>query len=157
MRASSARMPWEPAPGEARPRGCNAGVAALGRRGIRALRPAVLIARKFVKPKLRQREEIWSRIAAPGALGGKPLGAQGIKAGEGERLSRPDAVRCADGSRGAQSAWAYGLGYRRSMQAALDAVHPGVERMQLSARSGEGLEAFRMWLERAPARATAGA
>jgi hydrogenase nickel incorporation protein HypB len=38
----------------------------------------------------------------------------------------------------------------------LDAVHPGVERMRLSARTGEGLEAFRAWLERAPARATAG-
>ena len=38
----------------------------------------------------------------------------------------------------------------------LDAVHPGVERMQVSARTGEGLEAFRAWLERAPSRATAG-
>jgi hydrogenase nickel incorporation protein HypB len=38
----------------------------------------------------------------------------------------------------------------------LDAVHPGVERMRLSARTGEGLEAFRAWLERAPSRATAG-
>ena len=37
----------------------------------------------------------------------------------------------------------------------LDAVHPGVERMQLSARTGEGLEAFREWLEQAPSRAAA--
>jgi hydrogenase nickel incorporation protein HypB len=30
---------------------------------------------------------------------------------------------------------------------ALDAVHPGVERMQVSARTGEGVEAFRDWLQ----------
>jgi hydrogenase nickel incorporation protein HypB len=29
----------------------------------------------------------------------------------------------------------------------LDAVHPGVERMQVSARTGEGVEAFRDWLQ----------
>jgi hydrogenase nickel incorporation protein HypB len=32
----------------------------------------------------------------------------------------------------------------------LDAVHPGVETMQLSARTGEGVEEFRSWLERVP-------
>src|SRR3954449_9406651 len=37
----------------------------------------------------------------------------------------------------------------------LDAVHPGVERMQVSARTGEGLDGFREWLERAPARTAA--
>jgi hydrogenase nickel incorporation protein HypB len=37
----------------------------------------------------------------------------------------------------------------------LDAVHPGVERMLLSARTGEGLEALKAWLERAPSRAVA--
>jgi hydrogenase nickel incorporation protein HypB len=31
---------------------------------------------------------------------------------------------------------------------ALDAVHPGVERMQVSARTGEGVGAFREWLQR---------
>jgi hydrogenase nickel incorporation protein HypB len=31
---------------------------------------------------------------------------------------------------------------------ALDAVHPGVERMHLSARTGEGVDAFRDWLQR---------
>ena len=31
----------------------------------------------------------------------------------------------------------------------LDAVHPGVARMEVSARSGEGVEAFRDWLVRA--------
>lgn len=35
----------------------------------------------------------------------------------------------------------------------LDAVHPGVETIQLSARTGEGVEEFRSWLERVPARA----
>jgi len=33
----------------------------------------------------------------------------------------------------------------------LDAVHPGVATMQVSARTGEGVEAFREWLERVPA------
>jgi hydrogenase nickel incorporation protein HypB len=37
----------------------------------------------------------------------------------------------------------------------LDAVHPGVERMLVSARTGEGVEAFRGWLERLVARAGA--
>ncbi len=37
----------------------------------------------------------------------------------------------------------------------LDAVHPGVETIQLSARTGEGVDAFRDWLERVPARAGA--
>jgi hydrogenase nickel incorporation protein HypB len=32
----------------------------------------------------------------------------------------------------------------------LDAVHPGVRTMQLSARTGEGVEEFREWLERVP-------
>ena len=34
----------------------------------------------------------------------------------------------------------------------LDAVHPGVERMQVSARTGEGVDAFREWLQRRPPR-----
>ena len=37
----------------------------------------------------------------------------------------------------------------------LDAVHPGVERMLVSARTGEGVDAFRDWLVRLPARAGA--
>ena len=37
----------------------------------------------------------------------------------------------------------------------LEAVHPGVETMQLSARTGEGVDAFREWLERVPERAGA--
>jgi hydrogenase nickel incorporation protein HypB len=37
----------------------------------------------------------------------------------------------------------------------LDAVHPGVERMLVSARTGEGVDVFRDWLTRLPARAGA--
>jgi hydrogenase nickel incorporation protein HypB len=37
----------------------------------------------------------------------------------------------------------------------LDAVHPGVERMLLSARTGEGVDAFRDWLARLRDRAGA--
>ena len=37
----------------------------------------------------------------------------------------------------------------------LDAVHPGVQRMLLSARTGEGVDAFGDWLARLPARAGA--
>jgi hydrogenase nickel incorporation protein HypB len=39
----------------------------------------------------------------------------------------------------------------------LDAVHPGVERMLVSARTGEGVDAFRAWLACVPARAGAAA
>ena len=41
------------------------------------------------------------------------------------------------------------------VQGSLDAVHPGVETIQLSARTGEGVEEFRSWLERVPVRAPA--
>jgi hydrogenase nickel incorporation protein HypB len=37
----------------------------------------------------------------------------------------------------------------------LDAVHPGVERMRVSARTGEGVDALRSWLARLPDRAGA--
>jgi hydrogenase nickel incorporation protein HypB len=37
----------------------------------------------------------------------------------------------------------------------LDAVHPGVPRMLVSARTGEGVDAFRAWLAEVPARAGA--
>jgi hydrogenase nickel incorporation protein HypB len=37
----------------------------------------------------------------------------------------------------------------------LEAVHPGVQTMQVSARTGEGVEQFRTWLQRAPERAAA--
>ena len=37
----------------------------------------------------------------------------------------------------------------------LDAVHPGVDTIRLSARTGEGVEEFRAWLRQVPARAPA--
>jgi hydrogenase nickel incorporation protein HypB len=37
----------------------------------------------------------------------------------------------------------------------LDAVHPGVQRMRMSARTGEGVDALRDWLVRLPDRAAA--
>ena len=39
----------------------------------------------------------------------------------------------------------------------LDAVHPGVERIQLSAQTGQGIDQWREWLERVPERAGAAA
>jgi alpha-glucosidase (family GH31 glycosyl hydrolase) len=53
------------------------------------------------------------------------LGVEGIKADDGEGYYFPPDVRFADGRTGADAAWAYGLLYRRSMQRALDEVHPG--------------------------------
>jgi hydrogenase nickel incorporation protein HypB len=41
------------------------------------------------------------------------------------------------------------------LEANLDAVHPGVERMRVSARSGEGVDAFRDWLVGVTERAAA--
>jgi hydrogenase nickel incorporation protein HypB len=39
----------------------------------------------------------------------------------------------------------------------LDAVHPDVKRMQVSARTGDGIDQWREWLERVPDRAVAAA
>ena len=66
--------------------------------------------------------EEWWRAQARRAL---ELGVEGIKADDGEGFYYPDDVRFADGSTGAQSAWRIGGLYRRSMQRALDEVHPG--------------------------------
>jgi alpha-glucosidase (family GH31 glycosyl hydrolase) len=66
--------------------------------------------------------EAWWREQAKRVL---TLGVQGIKADDGEGWYLPDDVRFADGSIGAQAAWGHGLRYRRSMQRALDEVHPG--------------------------------
>jgi alpha-glucosidase (family GH31 glycosyl hydrolase) len=66
--------------------------------------------------------EEWWREQAKRVL---ELGVQGIKADDGEGFYYPDNVRFADGSTGAQAAWGMGLRYRRSMQRALDEVHPG--------------------------------
>ncbi len=41
------------------------------------------------------------------------------------------------------------------LEANLDAVHPGVERMRVSARTGEGVDAVRDWLVQVPERARA--
>jgi len=72
----------------------------------------------FTSPAAEQ----WWREQAKSAL---RLGVEGIKADDGEGYYFPDDVRFADGTTGAQSAWAHGGGYRRSMQRALDEVHPG--------------------------------
>jgi hypothetical protein len=66
--------------------------------------------------------ERWWREQAKRVLG---LGVAGIKADDGEGFYYPPDVRFADGRTGAQAAWAQGLLYRRSMQRALDEVHPG--------------------------------
>jgi alpha-glucosidase (family GH31 glycosyl hydrolase) len=66
--------------------------------------------------------ERWWREQAEGVL---RLGVQGIKADDGEGWYLADEVRFADGRRGADAAWRHGLLYRRSLQRALDAVHPG--------------------------------
>ena len=66
--------------------------------------------------------EAWWREQAKRVLA---MGVHGIKADDGEGFYYPDDVRFADGSTGAQAAWGMGLRYRRSMQRALDEVHPG--------------------------------
>jgi alpha-D-xyloside xylohydrolase len=66
--------------------------------------------------------EAWWRESAKRVLA---LGVEGIKADDGEGFYYPDEVRFADGRTGADAAWAQGLLYRRSMQRALDEVHPG--------------------------------
>lgn len=75
--------------------------------------------------------EEWWREQAKAVL---RLGVEGIKADDGEGYYLPDDVRFADGSTGANAAWRVGGLYRRSMQRALDEVHPG--RGVLFGRSG---------------------
>jgi alpha-glucosidase (family GH31 glycosyl hydrolase) len=66
--------------------------------------------------------DLWWRESAKSVL---RLGVAGIKADDGEGYYLPDDVVFADGRTGAQAAWASGGLYRRSMQRALDEVHPG--------------------------------
>jgi alpha-glucosidase (family GH31 glycosyl hydrolase) len=75
--------------------------------------------------------ERWWRAQAKRVLA---LGVEGIKADDGEGYYFPDDVRFADGRTGANAAWDVGRMYRRSMQRALDEVHPG--RGVLFGRSG---------------------
>jgi alpha-glucosidase (family GH31 glycosyl hydrolase) len=53
------------------------------------------------------------------------MGVEGIKADDGEGYYIPPGARLADQRTGAEAAWAYGELYRRTMQEALDDVHPG--------------------------------
>lgn len=66
--------------------------------------------------------EAWWRAQAKAVL---RMGVAGIKADDGEGYYLPEEVGFADGRTGATAAWAYGGLYRRSMQRALDEVHPG--------------------------------
>jgi alpha-glucosidase (family GH31 glycosyl hydrolase) len=75
--------------------------------------------------------EEWWRSQAKRVLA---LGVEGIKADDGEGYYLPPDVRFADGRSGAEAAWVQGLLYRRSMQRALDEVHPAAG--VLFARSG---------------------
>jgi hypothetical protein len=52
------------------------------------------------------------------------LGVEGIKADDGEGYYIPPDAGFADGREGAEVAWAYGDMYRRTMQRALEEVHP---------------------------------
>ncbi len=66
--------------------------------------------------------EEWWRAQASRVLA---LGVEGIKADDGEGFYMAPEVRFTDGTSGSEAAWAHGGRYRRSMQRALDDVHPG--------------------------------
>ena len=70
------------------------------------------------------------------------LGVEGIKADDGEGYYFPDDVRFADGrTRRRGRPGRYGRLYRRSMQRALDEVHPGDAACCSAARAGPGQQA----------------
>ena len=66
--------------------------------------------------------EAWWRESAKRVLA---LGVAGIKADDGDGYYIPDRVALADGRRGGEAAWELGTLHRRSLQRALDEVHPG--------------------------------
>jgi alpha-glucosidase (family GH31 glycosyl hydrolase) len=66
--------------------------------------------------------EEWWRAQAKRTLA---LGVEGIKADDGEGFYLPPDARFSDGRSGAEAGWGHGRLYRRSMQRALDEVHPG--------------------------------
>ncbi len=66
--------------------------------------------------------EAWWREQVKGVL---ELGVQGIKMDDGDGFYIPDDAQLADGRRGAQVGWELGSLHRRSLQRALDEVHPG--------------------------------
>jgi alpha-glucosidase (family GH31 glycosyl hydrolase) len=72
----------------------------------------------FSSPAARR----WWKKQARHAL---ELGVEGIKADDGEGYYIPPDARFADRRSGAEAAWAYGDLYRRTMQEALNEVHPG--------------------------------
>jgi len=81
----------------------------------------------FTSPRARR----WWRRRARTVL---ELGVEGIKADDGEGYYLPPDARFADGRSGAEAGWRYGDLYRRTMQRALDEVHP--ESGVLFGRSG---------------------
>ena len=66
--------------------------------------------------------EAWWRESAKRVL---RLGVAGIKADDGDGYYIPDRVALADGRCGGEAAWELGTLHRRSLQRALDEVHPG--------------------------------
>ena len=78
-------------------------------------------------------------------------GSQGIKADDGEGFYFPPDVRFADGRTGAEAAWDVRAWYRRSMQRALDEVHPRRGRAVRRAPGWTGQQAIGVHLGRRPA------
>jgi alpha-glucosidase (family GH31 glycosyl hydrolase) len=70
----------------------------------------------------RPAAEEWWRDQAKRVL---ELGVEGIKMDDGDGYYIPDDARLADGRTGAQAAWELGGLHRKSLQRALDEVHPG--------------------------------
>ena len=93
------------------------------RRGRRAVRRALVDGHRLARRLHVARSPRSGGASRPSGV--LSLGVEGIKADDGEGWYLPDDVRFADGRTGAEAAWGHGLLYRRSMQRALDEVHPG--------------------------------